>query len=349
MCHSRRLTDEEICELLECTSDTECSSVRSNSSESESDVLDDIVNESEDEMQDVQYTELIVTETNHSGKQFITKRATLSKPYKKWKNVTSTEVRVFIACLLIMGLNKRPTMLPYWSKKPSQAFPWFGKMFSAHQFRHLMKCFHLVDSEKCPAPCHPDYDPCIKYQPLVDHANNVFRHHYTPHEQLSTDEKVPKAKDKAEIARHGLGYCVVQKILCLGNYLSKGYHIFVDNFFMSVPFVKSLYKLGTYITGTVRKSRKYLPEQFRKKFGIGGKMYCKSGPILACACREKESQCIPIILLSSKVGSGDIEVKNKNKTVKKPEIILKYNQYVGGIDTSDMMLYAHLVERCTLR
>ncbi|XP_049813555.1 piggyBac transposable element-derived protein 4-like [Schistocerca nitens] len=156
-------------------------------------------------------------------------------------------------------------------------------------------------------------------------------------------------EDKAEIARHGLGYCVVQKLLRLGSYLNKGYQIFVDNFFMSVPLVKSLYKLGTCITGTVRKNRKYLPEQFRKKFGIGERMYCKSGPVLACVYGEKKSQHTPVLLLSSKVGAGDIEVQNKNKTVKKPEIIHQYNQYIGGIDTSDMMLYAYLDERRTLR
>ncbi|XP_049845457.1 uncharacterized protein LOC126298191 [Schistocerca gregaria] len=185
---SRGLTDEEICELIECTSDTECFSESSNSSESDSDVLDDIVGESEDEIEDEQYTELIVTDTNHSAKKVITKHATLCKPYKKLKNVTSTKVRGFIACLLNMGLNKRPTMLSYWSTKQSQEFPWFGKMFSAYQFRHLMKFFHLVDSEKRPAPGHPHYDPCIRYQPLVHHANNIFRHRYTPQEQLSIDE-----------------------------------------------------------------------------------------------------------------------------------------------------------------
>ncbi|XP_049844055.1 piggyBac transposable element-derived protein 4-like [Schistocerca gregaria] len=244
--HSRGLTNEEICELLECTSDTECFSESSNSSESDSVVLDDIVGESEDEIEDVQYTDirapetlqplthpfqelpgpkhmppvgspvieyfnlfftttllqLIVTDTDHSAKQFITKHATLSKPYKKWKNVTSTEVRGFIACLLNMGLNKRPTMLSYWSTKPSQAFSWFGKMFSAHQFRHLMKFFHFVDSEKCPAPGHPHYDPCIRYQPSVHHANNIFRHHYTPHEQLSIDESLVCTKCHTSLLKY---------------------------------------------------------------------------------------------------------------------------------------------------
>ena len=37
----------------------------------------------------------------------------------------------------------------------------------------------------------------------------------------------------------------------MGNYLSKGYHIFMDNFFTTVPLAKRLYELGTLITGTI--------------------------------------------------------------------------------------------------
>jgi hypothetical protein len=41
----------------------------------------------------------------------------------------------------------------------------------------------------------------------------------------------------------------VKKLLEIGGYLNKGYHVFVDNYFMSVPVVCHLHQLSTYITG----------------------------------------------------------------------------------------------------
>lgn len=346
----------------------------------------------------VNLLDLMVKETNRAADQYMQRNAgRLAERYKKWKNVTIVEMKAFLACIINMGLNKKPTIRAYWSTKSSQVTPWFNKMFPLVRFEMLMKFFHLVNSEACPAPGHPDYDPCLRYQPLVDHANHVFRHHYTPHEQISIDESLVGTKchtsllqylpnkhhhrwgvkfwmlcdsvsnyclgfftykgarnqeDKDIIRTNGLGYYVVTKLLEMGNYLNKGYHLFVDNFFMSVPIMRFLFTVSTYMTGTVRRNRKHLPPQFKKKFAVGEKMYCRSGPVLACAYREKQSQRAPVLLLSSKVPAGDIEVavrRRRGEVIQKPEVIHQYNKYMGGIDTSDMMLYTYLDERRTLR
>jgi hypothetical protein len=43
-------------------------------------------------------------------------------------------------------------------------------MFTKHRFSHLLPFFHLINNE---GPGEPDYNPCVRYQPLVDHANRV--------------------------------------------------------------------------------------------------------------------------------------------------------------------------------
>ncbi|XP_066992310.2 piggyBac transposable element-derived protein 4-like [Anabrus simplex] len=342
---------------------------------------------------------LMVSDTNCYAHQFLNKnKDKLSPQLRKWKDVTLIEMRGFLACILNMGINRKATIASYWSTFSSQSTPWFANMFSFHRFQHIFRFFHLVDSEKCAPPGELTYDPRIRFQPLPDHANNIFRHHYTPYEELSIDESLVGTKnrtclmqylpikhhhrwgikfwmlcdsvsnyslgfftyrgarspeDKDNIAKCGLGYTVVMRLLKLGNYLQKGYHVFVDNFLMSVPLVKDLFKLGTYITGTVRRNRKYLPKTCKRKFGIGETLYCRSGPVLACAYREKKSQRGPVILLSSKAtaNSREVEIKRGNtvKLVKKQEVIHSYNKFMGGIDTSDMMLYAYLDERRTVR
>jgi hypothetical protein len=45
-------------------------------------------------------------------------------------------------------------------------------------------------------------------------------------------------EDKDNIQKNGLGYTVVKKLVVIGGYLNKGYHVFIDNYFMSVPFVE---------------------------------------------------------------------------------------------------------------
>ena len=85
-------------------------------------------------------------------------------------------------------------------------------------------------------------------------------------------------EDKAQIQQHGLAYTVVMKLLEMGDYLSKGYHIFMDNFFTSIPLAKKLYEMGTLITGTIRRNRKFLPAIFKGKFGIGEKNIAEKAP-----------------------------------------------------------------------
>jgi hypothetical protein len=61
----------------------------------------------------------------------------------------------------------------------------------------------------------------------------------------------------------------VKKLLETGGYLNKGYHVFIDNYFMSVPSVHHLHQLSTYITVTVRRNRKLVSQQFKNKSAVG--------------------------------------------------------------------------------
>jgi hypothetical protein len=45
--------------------------------------------------------------------------------------------------------------------------------------------------------------------------------------------------------KNGLGYTVTKKLLEIGGYLNKGYHVFVYNSFMSFSLIRHLYQLST--------------------------------------------------------------------------------------------------------
>jgi hypothetical protein len=97
--------------------------------------------------------------------------------------VAVIEMKAFIAILLEMGITKRPTIFSYWANN-SRSIPRFGKMISRNSFQLLLKFFHPIDNSKLLTPGNEKYDPCAKFQPINDHANRLFRHHYTPHEHL---------------------------------------------------------------------------------------------------------------------------------------------------------------------
>lgn len=75
-------------------------------------------------------------------------------------------------------------------------------------------------------------------------------------------------EEKETMKESGLAFLVVTKLLTIGNYINKGYHLFVEHIFSSLSLAKHLYTLGTYITGTIRINRKYLPNVVKSKFDV---------------------------------------------------------------------------------
>jgi hypothetical protein len=121
---------------------------------------------------------------------------------KELEQITMHEMKGFLACILNMGIIKKPTIASYWSTLCSQATPGFGKMFTKHHFPHLLHYFHLVNNEGLPGSGKPDYDPLARYQPLVDCANRVFRHHYNPHQKITVNKSLEGTKNKTSLMQY---------------------------------------------------------------------------------------------------------------------------------------------------
>lgn len=159
-------------------------------------------------------------------------------------------------------------------------------------------------------------------------------------------------QDKDDTKKFGLGHVVVMNLLKIGNYLDKGYHIFVDNFFTSIQLAKTLLERITYITGTIRRNRKYIPREAQVS-QVGKPNYYKSDDILLCSYRDKKTKKHPVILISTNSNTSGVTVKKYRGSyetqTEKPQMIHEYNKYMGGIDESDKMLYVYLDERRTLK
>jgi hypothetical protein len=152
----------------------------------------------------VQLLNKIVTQTTYYAKKCLLVHTDLppnSRP-RNWKNLTLAELKGFIACLINMGLQKRPTIASYWYTIPSQYFPWFHNMFPTDRFQLILKFFHMVDNSNLAAPGEPGYDPCTEFQPLVECASRVFRHYYTTHQQFSVDDSMVGTKNHTQLLQY---------------------------------------------------------------------------------------------------------------------------------------------------
>lgn len=341
-----------------------------------------------------------VRSTNKYAEKFITDNRPRLKEHsrsKLWRPVTRLEILAFLTVIINMGLNPKPTIYMYWTRTSSQFTPWFTRMFNRNRFQAILQFFHVTDSTNLPKPGQIGYDPCARFQPLIDHFNSVSKFHFTPDKNIAIDESMvstkghsqllqymPKkrhrwgvklwslcdsvshyclsffvykgARDeetKRQIKENGLGYYVVNRLLHMTNLLNKGYHIFIDNFFTSLKLAKYLYSKLTFLTGTLRKKRKGIPDIMKPKFKVGDTKYCRKDAMLLLGYREKVSQKHQVLLLTTD-GKAENERRSKSRgtTVRvtsKPKVIRNYNDNMGGVDGSDQMLYQYLDDRKNLK
>lgn len=67
---------------------------------------------------------------------------------------------------------------------------------SRNRFTIILKLFHIIDVFILVKLGEVGYNPRRRYQPLVDHANRLFQHLYTPKQTLSVEESLVGTKKR---------------------------------------------------------------------------------------------------------------------------------------------------------
>ena len=90
---------------------------------------------------------------------------------------------------------------------------------------------------------------------------------------------------------HGLGYDVVTKLV--EPFYRKHHHVVVDNGFTSPLLCRDMFDNQTYLTGTVRATRKNMPKRFRNmKLQKGERVVRQSGAIMALKYGDRKTVCL---------------------------------------------------------
>ena len=88
----------------------------------------------------------------------------------------TAEVRTFLAIVILMGLNRLPTISNYWSTDCFIGIPNLHHHMSLARFWALWSNLHLVDNQSMP----PTGGVCRKVNPLLDALGHTFLTCYSP-------------------------------------------------------------------------------------------------------------------------------------------------------------------------
>ena len=64
----------------------------------------------------------------------------------KWIDINESDVKIFLAHVIVMGLVHKPTITKYWRKNELCNTPFFGRYMTRTQFERILANIHLVDN-----------------------------------------------------------------------------------------------------------------------------------------------------------------------------------------------------------
>ena len=103
-------------------------------------------------------------------------------------DTTPSDIKLFIAHILLMGLMKKPDLEKYWNTKSKTNIPFFGQYMSRNRFQSVLWNFHVNDDSQNPARGRPGHDALCKIRPFVNMLERNFMYAYKPSKALSFDE-----------------------------------------------------------------------------------------------------------------------------------------------------------------
>ena len=259
-------------------------------------------------------------------------------------------------------------------------------MFRRDRFQLLLKFFHVVDNSSIPDRGSPNYNPAAKFQPVVDHANSVFKLHYLPSQFLSIDESLVGTCGRSSMVQYmpnkkhsrfgvklwmimesATKYCYQFFVYRGKKYdpspaCGQGYDVV-----MRLLRVSNLLNRAYHVViDNFFTSIKLCKDLFSKGTFLTGTLrrnripsrvkssvcapkqtrYFRQEHFLLTAFRPKKSKKNPVTVLSSSAEARNIIVKNHLK----PSVIHEiYNPNMCGVDVHDQMLYLYHDERKSVK
>ena len=107
---------------------------------------------------------------------------------RRWSDLNASDIKIFVAHLIVMGLVKKPNMAKYWSTNSLTRTPFFGKILSRNAFQNILVNLHISDNNTDYPHDNPNHDPLHKVRSFIQMCKRTFQLVYRPGYGLSYDE-----------------------------------------------------------------------------------------------------------------------------------------------------------------
>ncbi|XP_018570593.1 piggyBac transposable element-derived protein 3-like [Anoplophora glabripennis] len=259
-----------------------------------------------------QFIEHIVFQTN----LYATQRG------KTFVPTTTREIKIFLAINILMGVKRLPSYRDFWSAQMELRDSYISNLMSRRSsIRQYM-------------PNKP-----IKWGYKVWTRADV--HGYIDEFQIYTG-KVNETAEKE------LGPRVITDLT--RSLVGKHYFVYFDNYFTSLVLLRQLQKENIHATGTIRKKRKGIPDDFKtdKELKRGDFDWRVTDDGISCVKWMDKR----IVLLGSNYenpSDTDHVVRRKKngemENVPCPKVLKNYNQNMGFVDKADMLKKTYQMDR----
>lgn len=135
----------------------------------------------------------------------------------------------------------------------------------------------------------------------------------------------------------GLGASGNVVITLMKPYLNKGHSLFTDNFYSSPILSNFLFEHKTNSCGTVRANRRHMPN-LDAKLKKGDIVWRTSDNLLVLKWKDRRDVTMITTMHDNIIITLDKIDRTTKENYKKPLCIVKYNENMGAIDRSDMMM-----------
>ncbi|KAH9636406.1 hypothetical protein HF086_006166 [Spodoptera exigua] len=236
-----------------------------------------------------EFFSLLLTCTNANGEKTKRNAHHPNARFRRWKNVTVEELKVFIGVILLMGIIKLNRISDYWSKHYLLDVN-FSNYMSRNKFFLILRALNVQTL--------PGNQSLNKVHTLIEMFNKTMENLYYPTKEMAIDESLILWKGRLRFRqyiknrahKYGIklymladhhGICLkihlyagsqdltvggrdhVKKVirLLVANYLNNGHSLYVDNYYSSVDIAEELLNKKMHVTGTLNFNRKGNPKQ----------------------------------------------------------------------------------------
>ena len=307
--------------------------------------------------------EKVVEETNKYATQCINNSSSSSRMHQQaWQSVTRDEMNTFIGILLIMGVVQLPEIRLYWSTNDMYANARIKNAMKRDRFLSILKFLHFSDNTTARTE-----DRLHKIRNIVETIVDTFKSSIKPGKNIVIDESmvpwrgrlgfrqyIPGKRHKYGVKLYKLclpeGYTynieiyagknetIIEKshshdvvMRLLNGLLFEGRILFIDSYYTSVPMGEELLEKNTFMCGTVKINKKFLPPQAKQKQKRGGLMSFENrSGVKFLKWTDKR----PVCMLTTSKNHRCKFVQGTTVKVK-PDAVFDYNIAKKGVDVSD--------------